>query len=485
MSAPLLELLLGGLDRQAAASLQRQIYRLIRDAILQGHLPADLRMPSTRALAGQLQVSRITTALAYQRLVDEGYLYARAGSGTFVADTLPQSYQSQPAAAPAEARLSQRGQAITARVTGIARAGGAFVPGVADAGLFPFHIWKRLHNRYLGKRHLALTGYVEQGGYQPLREALAAYLYAARAVQCHPRQIIITQGTHQSLDLIAKLLADPGDEVLVETPCHWGAPVVFAAAGLLARPSGVDGEGACLPALAPEATPRLAFVTPSHQYPTGNVMSLARRREWLAFAEARKLWLLEDDYDSELRYDGEPLPSLQGLDSGQRVIYLGTFSKVTFAGLRLSYLVVPEALAAMFAKGLTQLYRPGLLPLQAAMADFIQEGHFASHIRKMRAVYAERRSLLQASLRRHFGERVAFSAGAAGIHLALRVQPPGSARQMIQRAGEFDLTLRGSYPLDEQVEDDLLVLGYGGVGAADIEPAVQRLRKLYDAVQQL
>jgi GntR family transcriptional regulator/MocR family aminotransferase len=211
-------------------------------------------------------------------------------------------------------------------------------------------------------------------------------------------------------------------------------------------------------------------------------MSLQRRREWLAFSDARNIWILEDDYDSEFRYDTEPLPSLQGLDTKHRVIYLGTFSKVAFPGLRLSYLVVPEPLADAFSKGMTQLYRPGLLPVQAAMADFIQEGHFASHIRKMRTVYAGRRNLLQRSLLQQFGSKIQFSAGAAGIHLAVTVTPKGIAREMIRRAPEFGLTLRGSYQLDATVDDDLLVLGYGGIKEPDIAPAVQRLRQLYDSI---
>jgi GntR family transcriptional regulator/MocR family aminotransferase len=485
MSARIHDFLVGKLDREGSETLQRQIYRIIQDSILQGRLPVDFKMPSTRSLADQLQISRITVSLAYERLTEEGYLYSRPGSGTYVADTLPQTYLPAKKVEEAEytaALLSRRGLAITSRVTGLAKAGGAFVPGVADADLFPFHIWKRLQNRYFRKNHMELTGYVEHGGYRRLREALASYLYASRAVKCRSEQIIITMGTHQSLDLVAKLLSDPGDSALIETPCHWGAPVVFSAAGLAAQPIAIDSDGACLPELANDANPRFAFITPSHQYPTGNIMSLQRRREWLAFSDARNIWILEDDYDSEFRYDTEPLPSLQGLDTKHRVIYLGTFSKVAFPGLRLSYLVVPEPLADAFSKGMTQLYRPGLLPVQAAMADFIQEGHFASHIRKMRTVYAGRRSLLQKSLLQQFGSKIQFSEGSAGIHLAVTVTPKGIAREMIRRAPEFGLTLRGSYQLDATVDDDLLVLGYGGIKEPDIAPAVQRLRQLYDSI---
>lgn len=479
------DLLVSKLDRSGHVTLQRQIYLIIQESVLEGHLPVDYKMPSTRALADQLQISRITASLAYERLTDEGYLYSRPGSGTYVANTLPQAYGRSNGTGVKEsssALLSERGMAITSRVTGLARAEGAFVPGVADADLFPFHIWKRLQNRYFKKSKTELTGYVEHGGYRPLREALASYLYASRAVKCSPEQVIITMGTHQSLDLIAKLLSDPGDSVLVETPCHWGAPVVLSAAGLKVQAMGVDAEGACIPTIEKGTAPRFAFVTPSHQYPTGNIMTLQRRREWLAFGEAQNLWILEDDYDSEFRYDIEPIPSLQGLDSRQRVIYMGTFSKVTFPGLRLSYLVVPEPLADAFSKGMTQLYRPGLLPIQAAMADFIQEGHFASHIRKMRSVYAERRSLLQRSLQTHFGENIQFSSGAAGIHLAVNVRPENAAHKMIHRASEFELVLRGSYQIDPNLTDGLLVLGYGGVKEAEIDPAVRRLKRLYDSV---
>ncbi|WP_026145369.1 PLP-dependent aminotransferase family protein [Pseudomonas asplenii] len=482
MALQLQELLMEALRRDGPASLQRQIYEGIQAAILQGHLPVDARMPSTRALAGQLKVSRVTTALVYERLINEGYLFTRAGSGTFVADTLPRSGGHDDPPAPidaAEPLLSSRGLGITARVTALARGAGAFVPGVADAQHFPFHIWRRLQNRYLKRNHAELTGYVEQGGHLPLREALCTYLYASRAVKCSPRQVIITAGTHQSLDLLAKLLTDPGDTALVESPCHWGAPVVFSAAGLHCAALQLDEEGARLPEQDTRA--RLAFVTPSHQYPTGQVMSLQRRRDWLSFARARNLWLVEDDYDSEFRYDIDPLPAMQGLGSENRVIYLGTFSKVTFPGLRLSYLVVPDALADAFAKGMTQLYRPGFLATQAAMADFIREGHFASHIRRMRGVYAERRRLLKASLQTHFGEAIHYSQGQAGLHLAVRIGPPGTARKMLEQAGVFGLALRGAYTLDPQADDgNLLVLGYGGIQDSELDDAVRRLRALYE-----
>ena len=487
MASLLHDLLIGKLDRTTDTTLQRQICKVIQESILQGHLPVSYKMPSTRALAEQLAISRVTASLAYERLTDEGYLYARPGSGTYVADTLPQAYlkdTEQTGQESAEGLLSLRGSAITERVTGLSRSGGAFVPGVADADLFPFHIWKRLQNRYYRKHQTELTGYVEHGGYRPLREALASYLYASRAVKCTPEQVIVTMGTHQSLDLIAKLLTDPGDSVLVESPTHWGAPVVFSAAGLQVHTMEVDEQGACLPAIEEQSATRFAFITPSHQYPTGNIMSLQRRREWLAFGEAKGIWILEDDYDSEFRYDIEPLPSLQGLDARQRVIYMGTFSKVTFPGMRLSYLVVPESLADAFSKGMTQLYRPGFLPIQAAMADFMQEGHFASHIRKMRAIYATRRSLLQQHLKHYFGDAVQFSSGQAGIHLAVTIGGAGTVRKMIQLAPAYGLTLRGAYHIDpDRLDDNLLVLGYGGVKEADIEGAVKRLRGLYDVVQ--
>lgn len=487
MAVMLHDLLLDSLSRQSDISLQRQIYEGIQEAILQGHLPVNARMPSTRALAEHLQVSRVTTSLVYERLTIEGYLYSKSGSGTYVADTLPRTFHRDPTMSEsmeADRLLSNRGVEITRRVTGLAKAGGAFVPGVADTEFFPFHLWRRLQNRYLKRNHAELTGYVEHGGYRPLREALSAYLYTSRAVRCSPQQVIITMGTHQSLDLIAKLLTDPGQAALVESPCHWGAQVVLSAAGLECRPLRLDEEGACIPGQQPGDGSRLAFVTPSHQYPTGSVMTLQRRRDWLSFAEAQNMWLIEDDYDSEFRYDVDPLPSLQGLGSQNRVLYLGTFSKVTFPGLRLSYLVVPESLADAFSKGMMQLYRPGFLTLQAAMADFILEGHFATHIRRMRGIYAQRRSRLQVALDAHFGSEIEYSPGQAGLHLAVRIGPKGSARKMVEAAPQHGLTLRGAYTLDPLGNDDnLLVLGYGGVKDSEVAEAVRRLKVLYDAVK--
>jgi GntR family transcriptional regulator/MocR family aminotransferase len=483
------DLLAGSLDAKAGISLQRQIYQAIQRAILDGQLGVGLKLPSSRMLATELHVSRITVMLAYDRLASEGYLVTTTGSGTFVADTLPQMAKknTQSVVAPNESAnampmLSARGTKALASTRGIAQREGAFVPGVADTSNFPFRVWQRMQNRYWRKQYSTLTGYEAGGGYLPLRQALADHLHVSRSVRCTPDQIMITTGTHQSLDLCARMLADPGDIALAEDPCHWGATVVLRAANLQIHPIPIDDEGICTHTHSFAARPKLVFVTPSHQYPTGVTMSLQRRRLLLEQAKAYDFWILEDDYDSEFRYDAKPLPSLQGVDDYQRVIYMGTFSKVMYPGLRLSYVVVPKPLVEAFSIGLTQLFRPGHLPIQAAMADFISEGHFARHIRRMRAVYAERQAELRRALSHYFGDLIQTSDGQAGLHLMMQFRSEIDIAAMTREAQERGVMLRplSSYQ-SAPSQTSGFVLGYGAISSMDIGSAVRKMAEAYEA----
>lgn len=480
-SVLLTDLLSRSLSKQSETTLQQQIYELIRRAVLDHTLAPGQKLPSSRALAADLGISRITVSLAYERLATEDYLVTSSGSGTFVAETI-----SQPLGARAEnqhtrhsMQLSRRGAQLGFLPEGAGISSGAFVPGVADASAFPFHIWKRLVSRHLGKGDLKLAGYTYNGGLLALKEAVASYLKISRSVTCEPSQVIITSGTHQSIDLCARLLTDVGDTALIENPCHWAFPTVLTASGMHIAAGQIDTQGLNLEESQLTESTRLAVVSPSHQYPTGVVMPLTRRLELLQSARARKLWILEDDYDSEFRYDGAPLPSLQGLDTDGRVIYIGTFSKAMFAGIRLGYLVVPPHLAEAFAKASTKIYRSGSLHMQAALADFMHDGYFHQHIRKMRTEYASRQELLRSSLQSSFGSALELSEARAGLHLYARFTDDINYQRLIAESRNEGIIL--SLPCFikniPSLEDRCFVLGFGGVALDQIEAGVSRFSK--------
>jgi GntR family transcriptional regulator/MocR family aminotransferase len=474
------DLLARSLSREAAQPLQRQLYEVIRRGVLDHTLVAGQKLPSSRSLALELGVSRITVSLAYERLIAESYLRAAGGSGTFVSDTgaRPRDTRAKTAAVEPWAPLARRGAAISTGRSGLVQHTGAFVPGVADASRFPFHLWRRAVTRHLSKSDLSLAGYAKEGaGYRPLREAIASYLGISRSVVCTADQVIVTAGTHQSIDLCARMLADVGDVAMVEDPCHWAFPSVLAAAGLQVTPGVLDQHGLALAASALPRRTRMVCTSPSHQYPTGAVMPLARRLELLAQARSRKLWVIEDDYDSEFRYDGAPLPSLQGLDRDGHVIYLGTFSKAMFSGMRMSYLVVPPQMAQAFSNACAAIYRSGHLHLQAALADFISEGHFSQHIRRMRLEYAQRQQLLREALARQLGDALALSQARAGLHLYARLTGKVSAQRLVDEAAREGLVLGQPYHLAARptAEQRAVILGYGAVALEQIEPGVARL----------
>jgi GntR family transcriptional regulator/MocR family aminotransferase len=473
------------LDLESELPRNRQLYRLLRQAILDRQLSADTRLPSSRDLAGELGISRNTVLYAYEQLLAEGYLESRASSGTFVADTVPDldglaGVQAPRKAGGGQVRLSRRGQRLLAQAGAATQQWGAFVPGVPDVSRFPHQIWSDLQRRVWRKPPVSALTYGSGGGYQPLREALAGYLKAARSVDCGASQIVVTSGIHQSLDLCLRLLSDPGDVVWVEDPCYWGARTLLAASGVEIRPIALDAEGLCPTPAQMARPPRFIVVTPSHQYPLGMVMSLSRRRMLLEYAQRHGCWIIEDDYDSEFRYNGRPLASLQGMDSGERVLYMGTFSKTMFPGLRLGYLVLPEALAPAFVTGMEELYRSGQAPVQATLAEFIAQGHFNAHVRRMRLLYGGRLALLQHAIATHFEPaQVAVSGGDTGLHLALRL-PVGSDDQVVaQDALALGVAVRplSRYYYHASRAAPGLVLGYACVADEQIAPAFSLLAR--------
>jgi GntR family transcriptional regulator / MocR family aminotransferase len=471
------------LERQGTVPLHRQIYFAIRQAILAGVLRPGVRLPATRGLARQLAVSRNTVMTAFEQLHAEGYVDGRVGAGSFVSRRLPEVVLRAPARA-GQAALPRSGRpgpsSRGASLAGLGRhrtRARAFSPGVPELEQFPFDDWARLLARRWRRPWQAFLVGGDPAGYRPLCQAIADYLASARAVACRPEQVIVVSGTQQALDLAARVLIDPGDPVWIEEPGYPPTRAVLVAAG--ARPVAVpvDDEGLSV-ALGRRLEPaaRLIAVSPSHQFPLGITMSLQRRLELLDWARAAGGFVLEDDYDSEYRYAGRPLAALQGLDRDGRVIYVGTMSKVMFPGLRVGYMVVPEQLIDAFlaVRALVDAHPSSIA--QAALVDFIGEGHLAAHIRRMRALYAERQALLVGAIRERLGERLAVAPSAAGMHLVGWLPRGAEDRAIANAAAEagVEAPALSSY-YHEPAPARGLLLGYAGVPGPTIGPAVARL----------
>nr|WP_199111115.1 PLP-dependent aminotransferase family protein [Collimonas sp. PA-H2] len=481
----------GAIAKAAAAGtpLNRQIYQAIREAILSQLLPSAMQLPSSRDLARELGISRNTVTYAYEQLIAEGYLETRAGSGTYIADTTPDQIpetrlNTPPLTDPSgQSELSAHGAQLLQQAGVSDLQWGAFMPGVPDVTLFPNKIWSRLQNKHWRRSRADLLTYGDAGGYLPLREAIAEYLRMARSVNCNAGQVIITTGIHQSLDIVVKLLGEHGDSAWVEEPCYWGTRSVLNSLGIKPVAIPVDAEGMRMRLANLRQPPRFICATPSHQYPLGMVMSLSRRRMLLEYAAQRKVWIIEDDYDSEFRYGSRPLASLQGMDTDGRVLYMGTFSKTMFPSLRIGFMVVPEALANAFAVGVSELYRGSQVFMQAIMADFMTEGHFASHIRRMRLLYAERLHLLQAAIERHFGDGVTLTGGEAGLHLALGLPAQCDDLAISRAARVAGIVARplSRYYMNSETARNGLLLGYACVPNEQIAPAFDKLAAIIKA----
>ncbi|NKW71695.1 PLP-dependent aminotransferase family protein [Rhodobacteraceae bacterium R_SAG10] len=416
-----------GLDRESGALLHVQIYENLRKLIISGMLSSGMRLPSSRVLMVELGVSRTTVRHAFDRLIAEGYLFSHRGSGTRVAPQcndaliLPKSAgETAGTTTPlTPARLSARGDRIAGAtaIRGYSHAR-PFVPSIPGLDQFPHKTWARVLARQWHRHDDGTMGYGELAGYLPLRKAIATYLVIARGIICNWEQVVIVAGAQQAFGLIANMLLDPGDSVWVEEPGYSGANGAFVASGLNLVPVPVDEYGLNVQAgvaLAPHA--RLALITPSHQLPLGMVMPVARRLEVLDWARRTDAWVIEDDYDSEFRYTGRPLSALQGLDQYGRTIYVGTFSKVLFPSLRLGYLVTPPNLSDQFASANGLILKGPPTHLQAAVAEFMTDGHFARHIRRMRKIYKERQQVVLASAQAHLGGLLDVSPSDSGMHV--------------------------------------------------------------------
>lgn len=473
------------IDRTSGTPIHQQLCDGFRKAIVERRLLAGQRLPSTRALAADLGVSRTPLLLAFQQLRAEGYFESRHGSGTFVSRTLPGPINPSvrpPSHASGPRRLPVQHVSATAPwLAGL----GAFRVGEPEVGHFPFRIWSRLVARQTRAMRRDRLFYQSPLGDLSLRQALATYLRTSRGVRCDAGQIMIVNGSQQALGIVARALLDPGATVWVEEPGYGGARDALTMAGAILVPVPVDQDGIDVAAgmrSAPAA--RAALVTPSHQYPLGVTMPAARRLQLLDWAQSAGAWIIEDDYDSEFRFEGQPVAALQGIDRDARVIYIGTFSKVLFPALRLGYLVLPADLVphAASVREAMDIAPPSLVP--AALADFLLEGHFSRYLRRTSLIYHERRNALVESLRHEFGDSWQIVGAEAGMHLAVlrkRTTSTSNDIAVAQRAASEGLWVM---PLSaccrERPRHDGFVLGYAATDAAEIPAAVQRLARLID-----
>ncbi len=479
------------LDDTLSVPLYRQLYEALRVTILAGRLPRGQRLPSSRSLARQLSVSRNTVNQAYGELEAEGYLWGRHGSGTFVSQELPDDRPhgatflvgTLPTGARRELALRTRINGAntedTAAPVTLPPAGLPydFHPGQGAWDAFPREVWRRLLARQWRTGWHEAMDYGDPAGYRPLREQVAAYLARSRAVRCTPEQVVIVNGTQQALDLLARVLLEPGDRVAVENPGYRAARQVFASYRADLLPVSVDDEGMMVDRLR-DSGARIVLVAPSHQFPSGSVLSLRRRLSLLAWARSGGGLVVEDDYDSEFRFEGRPLASLQGLDDAGCVVYLGSFSKVLFPALRVGYAVLPRGLIGPFqdAKDLTDRQTPILE--QQVLAGFLGEGHFERHVRKMRQLYRVRREFLVASLERHLAGACQVVGAKAGMHLMVRLPPRLEEAEVVARAAEEGVAVYPASPYYcGSSPGPALLLGYGGMTEDSIQRGVERLAR--------
>jgi GntR family transcriptional regulator/MocR family aminotransferase len=460
----------------------RWLYAALRTAILEGRIRPGARLPSTRDLARHYGLSRGTIVGAFDQLKSEGYVEASVGSGTCLAKTLPEALLEvgrparprSPATRGRPRRLSEYGRRVSLFEN---RAGPvrAFRTNQPALDLFPTTLWAQVAARRLRRASTSHLLGCDPMGYQPLREAVADYLTTSRGVCCVPQQVAIVSGVQEALDLVARLFLDPGDRVAMEDPGYVGARLVFEACGATVAPVPLDDEGITLGDASLHGA-RMVYVTPAHQFPLGVGMSLQRRLALLEWARASGAMILEDDYDSEYRYSGRPVPALQGLDRHGQVIFAGSFSKVLFPSLRMGYLVVPSDLVDRVAAVQSVTRRHAPLLEQAVLADFIVGGHFGRHIRRMREVYAERLSVLLESARGRLTGLLEVSPVEAGLQTVgwLRGRSDGEAAANAAARREVEVTPLSRYGQGKVGRSGLL-LGFAAVDTQEIRRGVREL----------
>ena len=477
------------LDYRSKTPMYRQLYDWFRRAIIDGQMRPGQRVPSTRGLAVELKISRIPVLNAYEQLLAEGYFETFVGAGTCVARSIPEDTLSPPAVKVRKGskqivekqgprRMSRRGAALThVPAQSWLDNLGAFRVSLPALDNFPMGVWSKLVARHSRRPPRGIMAYGDAMGYLPFREAIAEYLGAVRGVRCETSQILVTTGSQQALQISAQVLLDPKDQVWMEEPGYPGARQAFMTAGAQLIPVRVDHDGMNVAEIIRRSgNARAVYVTPSHQYPMGMTMGATRRMLLLNWAVRTGAWIIEDDYDSEYRFGSRPIMSLQGLDTDGRVIYVGTFSKVMFPALRLGYVVVPKDLVPAFsaARDAADIFSSTLY--QAVLTDFIREGHFARHIRRMRMLYMERRRALVRAIHTQMGDMLEVIGAEAGMHLVALLPPSindvAVSRNAAQR-GISAMPLSSCY-LKPPTKSGL-ILGYGGANAHQIHDGIRKL----------
>lgn len=496
------------LDPNASTPMHRQIYEEVRLAILSGRLSAGHKMPSTRALSQSLGISRATVTMSYEYLLSEGYFESLTGSGTYVSRQIPEdllhvdtdlsleatsdlSDDSEHGGPAQRKRLSWYGQSLASRNWldfPEAEPRIQFTFGRPDLDEFPLRIWNQLISKHLNKRDLTtLDCPTRSKGHLPLRQALADYLASARAVQCDPERIIIVNGSQQAITLVIRVLIDREDFAAIEEPGYLGAQKAFLANGANLVPIQVDQSGIRVEDLKRSfgsgsgASAKLVYVTPSHQYPTGVALSLPRRLDLLKWAARTGTYVIEDDYDSEYRYKGRPIPALAGLDKNNSVIYIGTFSKILFPAMRLGYLVVPDNLVDVFARAKWITDRHSALLDQQVLAEFITAGHMERHIRKMRGLYEQRRKLFIDNLKQTFGNRISILGDNAGISVLVRFNTECSDEELVRRAAMQGVGISSTkkYYIGQHRPSEFL-LNYAGLKDEELLEGIRIIASILD-----
>jgi GntR family transcriptional regulator/MocR family aminotransferase len=497
-----------GIELDRRQGLSRQLYQALRLRVLDGRLASGTRLPASRDLAAALGISRNSVVRAYDQLYAEGFIEGKVGDGTYVAQlthaltsptkvstgfstglptALSTNWLDLPVVPSSKVIHSGTFERIKNNHLATPPSGPprAFRVGVPAFDLFPFEVWAKLNAAFWRKPDLQQLCYGDPAGDARLRGMIAAYLRSSRGMQCTAEQIVITSGAQQGISLCAQLLVAPGDGVAIENPGYRAAGHAFAVAGARLHGVAVDGEGIDCAEMAGLSDCRVAYVTPSHQYPTGVVMSLARRLELLAWAERNQGWIVEDDYDGEYRYSGAPLAPLAALDRQGRVLYVGTFGKIAFPALRLGYLVLPPGLVDAFAQRRAVDVRHSEVSTQAVMAEFMAAGHFQRHIRRMRRAALSRRNTLMEGWPADLPGVGSLPAVSAGLHLTVKVDSVAREQQLIEQAQSVDVEINAlsSYwlpdsttPLDQRAG---LVLGFAAVPEAAINTALGKLQKVW------
>ncbi len=480
------------LDANGHEPLHAQVFEQVRKLILNGRLRPGQPLPSSRELAGSLCISRNTILLGYERLTAEGYIESRGTAGTFVSSSLPDDLLRVSGWPPRLPQATEEGQSdpvlcFAGSPGGTGSSGRPdidFWVGRSAAESFPVRTWRKLLTQTLSSQDIQIADYSDPVGLVDLRQAIADHLARSRGMAVDAEQIVVTSGSQDGLNLIHRLLQGSYDTIFVENPCYQGAALLFQSLGVNVVPIPVDASGLNVDEL-PRTKSSLVFVTPSHQFPTGVTLALERRIQLLKWAEASDSLIIEDDYDSDFRYDGPPLTALAGLDSS-RVFYLGTFSKSLGAGLRLGYTVVPNTYcnATRQTKAFMNNGQPWLE--QVVLAEFLRSGAFDRHLRRVRKIYKERRDHLVQCLQHHFPETT-ICGHEAGLHFVWILPkdfPPASRIQIVAREssiGIYSLRSGAAIDLTERSQDNVILLGYSSVSKENITRAVRRLRRLIDA----